>query len=171
MTWLVSMYRFQDSIRIFHENCCAAWATPNFNESDDPIIRKRYPYFITLVCKHTKKSLAAEKQLEIKLERSAGPDKSKLDQFRPKIEALLLSGSSHSCRHDLPGLAITALRHIYLLPRLLKRGRYSLPPFGCNYFIPFRPTAPGHAGAHGFAIQMNRTNSTLCNSASIPGTF
>jgi DNA invertase Pin-like site-specific DNA recombinase len=47
-----------------------------------------------LISKRTKESLAAKKLSGIKLGRPTGPGKSKLDQFRPEIEALLLSGSS-----------------------------------------------------------------------------
>ena len=48
-----------------------------------------------LISKRTKESLAAKKLSGIKLGRPSGPCKSKLDQYRPEIEALLLSGSSH----------------------------------------------------------------------------
>lgn len=47
-----------------------------------------------LISKRTKESLAAKKLSGIKLGRPSGPGKSKLDQFKPEIEALLLSGSS-----------------------------------------------------------------------------
>ncbi|MCE7065766.1 recombinase family protein [Dyadobacter sp. CY326] len=47
-----------------------------------------------LISKRTKESLAAKKLSGIKLGRPTGPGKSKLDQFKPDIEALLLSGSS-----------------------------------------------------------------------------
>ena len=47
-----------------------------------------------LISKRTKESLAAKKLSGIKLGRPTGPGKSKLDEFRPEIEALLLSGSS-----------------------------------------------------------------------------
>ncbi|MCF0063195.1 recombinase family protein [Dyadobacter chenwenxiniae] len=47
-----------------------------------------------LISKRTKESLAAKKLSGIKLGRPTGPGKSKLDQYKPEIEALLLSGSS-----------------------------------------------------------------------------
>jgi DNA invertase Pin-like site-specific DNA recombinase len=46
-----------------------------------------------LISKRTKETLAAKKLSGIKLGRPTGPGKSKLDQFRPEIEALLLNGS------------------------------------------------------------------------------
>ena len=53
-----------------------------------------------LIIKRTKESLAAKKLSGIKLGRPTGPGKSKLDQFRPEIEALLLSGSSQKYLTD-----------------------------------------------------------------------
>ena len=47
-----------------------------------------------LISKRTKESLAAKKLSGTKLGRPTGPGKSKLDQFKSEIEALLLSGSS-----------------------------------------------------------------------------
>lgn len=47
-----------------------------------------------LISKRTKESLAAKKLSGTKLGRPTGPGKSKLDPYRPEIEALLLSGSS-----------------------------------------------------------------------------
>lgn len=47
-----------------------------------------------LISKRTKESLAAKKLSGIKLGRPTGPGKSKLDPYRPEIEALLLNGSS-----------------------------------------------------------------------------
>lgn len=49
-----------------------------------------------LVSKPTKESLAAKKLSGMKLGRPTGPGKSKLDQLRPEIEALLLNGASQS---------------------------------------------------------------------------
>ncbi len=46
------------------------------------------------ICKRTKKVLRSIKISGIKLGRSKGPGKSKLDPFRPEIEALLNNGSS-----------------------------------------------------------------------------
>jgi DNA invertase Pin-like site-specific DNA recombinase len=48
-----------------------------------------------LISKRTKDSPAAKKLSGIKLGRPSGLGKSKLDQYRPEIEALLLSCSSH----------------------------------------------------------------------------
>lgn len=53
-----------------------------------------------LISKQTKESLDANKLSRIKLGRPTGPGKSKLDQFRPEAEALLLNGSSQKCVAD-----------------------------------------------------------------------
>jgi DNA invertase Pin-like site-specific DNA recombinase len=47
-----------------------------------------------LISKRTQEALLAKKAAGIKLGRPKGPGKSKLDQFRPEIEALLRNGSS-----------------------------------------------------------------------------
>jgi DNA invertase Pin-like site-specific DNA recombinase len=47
-----------------------------------------------LISKRTKEALEAKKRNGIKLGRPEGPGKSKLDQYRPEIEALLKNGSS-----------------------------------------------------------------------------
>jgi len=47
-----------------------------------------------LISKRTKEALRAKKAAGIKLGRPKGPGKSKLDKFRPEIEALLANGSS-----------------------------------------------------------------------------
>lgn len=49
-----------------------------------------------LISKRTKEALAARKSQGIKLGRPKGPGKSKLDSFRPEIEALLQNGSTKS---------------------------------------------------------------------------
>ena len=47
-----------------------------------------------LISQRTKEALRAKKEAGIKLGRPKGPGKSKLDLFRPEIEALLSSGST-----------------------------------------------------------------------------
>jgi DNA invertase Pin-like site-specific DNA recombinase len=47
-----------------------------------------------LISQHTKEALRYKKEQGIKLGRPLGPGKSKLDKFRPEIEALLSNGSS-----------------------------------------------------------------------------
>jgi len=47
-----------------------------------------------LISKRTKEALKARKDQGIKLGRPRGPGKSKLDKFRPEIEALLSNGST-----------------------------------------------------------------------------
>ncbi len=47
-----------------------------------------------LISMRTKEALIAKKAAGIKLGRSKGSGKSKLDQHRPEIEALLATGSS-----------------------------------------------------------------------------
>lgn len=47
-----------------------------------------------LISKRTKEALRAKKEAGIKLGRPQGPGKSKLDKYRPEIEALLKNGST-----------------------------------------------------------------------------
>ena len=47
-----------------------------------------------LISKRTRESLASKKLAGFKLGRPKGPGKSKLDKFRPEIEALLNNGST-----------------------------------------------------------------------------
>ncbi|MCD4843157.1 MAG: hypothetical protein K8R25_01590 [Methanosarcinales archaeon] len=47
-----------------------------------------------LISKRTKEALMAKKAARVKLGRPNGSGKSKLDRYRPEIEALLATGSS-----------------------------------------------------------------------------
>jgi len=47
-----------------------------------------------LISKRTKEALQARKQSGLKLGRPKGPGKSKLDIFKPEIEALIANGST-----------------------------------------------------------------------------
>lgn len=47
-----------------------------------------------LISKRTRESLASKKLAGVKLGRPKGPGKSKLDKFKPEIEALLNNGST-----------------------------------------------------------------------------
>lgn len=47
-----------------------------------------------LISKRTTEALAAKKSAGMKLGRPSGPGKSKLDPYRPEIEALIKSGST-----------------------------------------------------------------------------
>ncbi len=47
-----------------------------------------------LISQRTKEALRYKKEQGIKLGRPKGPGKSKLDQYRPEIEALLATGST-----------------------------------------------------------------------------
>ena len=49
-----------------------------------------------MISSRTKEALAARKRAGIKLGRPAGPGKSRLDQYRPEIEALLANGSTQA---------------------------------------------------------------------------
>jgi DNA invertase Pin-like site-specific DNA recombinase len=72
-----------------------------------------------LISKRTKEALKARKDQGIKLGRPRGPGKSKLDKFRPEIEALLSNGSTQKFiakRYDTTGANL----HNWLKKRVIK---------------------------------------------------
>jgi DNA invertase Pin-like site-specific DNA recombinase len=72
-----------------------------------------------LISKRTKEALKARKDQGIKLGRPRGPGKSKLDKFRPEIEALLSNGSTQQFiarRYD----TTCANLHNWLKKRVIK---------------------------------------------------
>ncbi|CDG51202.1 hypothetical protein HALA3H3_130030 [Halomonas sp. A3H3] len=70
------------------------------------------------------------------------------------------------CLHELSGLAIAALRHLFVDPGLLKRmARIWRQPLNRCYFTASHVLEPSHAGARRRAIDMNRTGSALRDAA------
>src|SRR5882672_5316736 len=62
----------------------------------------------------------------------------------------------HGCAHDLPGLAVPALRHVQLDPRLLQRMRQIAgQPLDGYYVLPFRARHRRHARADRLSLQMH----------------
>lgn len=64
-----------------------------------------------LISKRTKEALRAKKAQGIKLGRPRGPGKSKLDTFRPEIEALLANGSTQTFIATRYGTTTANLHH------------------------------------------------------------
>jgi len=64
-----------------------------------------------LISKRTKEALMAKKAAGIKLGRPKGSGKSKLDKYRPEIEALLTTGSSQKFIANRYGTTETNLHH------------------------------------------------------------
>ena len=77
-----------------------------------------------LISKRTKEALRARKAAWMKLGRPKGPGKSKLDKFRPEIEALMQNGSTQAFIAKRYNVMPATLSN-----RLLKHGlRRSTPP-------------------------------------------
>jgi DNA invertase Pin-like site-specific DNA recombinase len=64
-----------------------------------------------LISKRTKEALMAKKAAGIKLGRPKGSGKSKLDKYRPEIEALLATGSSQKFLANRYGTSEVNLHH------------------------------------------------------------
>lgn len=64
-----------------------------------------------LISKRTKEALMAKKAAGVKLRRPKGSGKSKLDKYRPEIEALLANGSSQKFIANRYGTTETNLHH------------------------------------------------------------
>lgn len=73
-----------------------------------------------LISQRTKEALRYKKEQGIKLGRPTGPGKSKLDQFRPEIEALLANGSTQKFIANRYGTTEANL-HNWLKKNSLKR--------------------------------------------------
>lgn len=74
-----------------------------------------------LISQRTKEALRAKKQAGFKLGRPKGPGKSKLDKFRPEIEALLKNGSTQKFIANRYGTTESNL-HRWMKKHKLKRG-------------------------------------------------
>ncbi len=73
-----------------------------------------------LISQRTKEALRYKKEQGIKLGRPPGPGKSKLDQFRPEIEALMQNGSTQKFIAQRYGTTPANL-HNWLKKNSLKR--------------------------------------------------
>jgi DNA invertase Pin-like site-specific DNA recombinase len=79
-----------------------------------------------LISQRTKEALRHKKEQGIKLGRPTGPGKSKLDQFRPEIEALLANGSTQKFIAERYGTTEANL-HNWLRKNSLKRKDLKIP--------------------------------------------
>ena len=75
-----------------------------------------------LISKRTKEALQAKKAAGIKLGRPLGTGKSKLDKYRPEIEALLSNGTTQRYIAKRYGTTETNL-HLWMKKHGLKRAK------------------------------------------------
>ncbi len=73
-----------------------------------------------LISSRTKAALKARKEMGLPMGRPKGPGKSKLDQYRPEIEALLANGSTQKFIAQRYGTTTTNLNK-YLIKRNISR--------------------------------------------------